>query len=137
MHLKLCFLHMANTCPDDRQSRHSNFTLTVTLYIWVTQILKLRMEMKSPYKGHTSHPSFLQLLRHTSGLLHHISGLPKILHWLCLTFLTTLCLWGAPYERPRQGNAPRSTPTYYPGGHMYVVVQREQQYKFSLISLQD
>ena len=32
-------------------------------------------------------------------------------------------LWGAPYERPRQGDAPRSTPTYYPGGCRYVCCQ--------------
>ena len=31
-----------------------------------------------------------------------------------------LGLGGAPYEQPRQGNMPRSTPTYYIGGHMYV-----------------
>ena len=55
-----------------------------------------------------------------SGSLRDISGLPKILHWLCLALLMTLGLWRAPYEQPRQGDAPRSTPTYYPGGHMYV-----------------
>ena len=32
----------------------------------------------------------------------------------------TLVLWGAPYERPRQGDAPRSTPTDYPGGCVYI-----------------
>ena len=59
MHDELCFLHMAHTCPDNRQSSHSNFTATGTWYIWVTQILKLRMEVTFPYKGHTSRPSFL------------------------------------------------------------------------------
>ena len=34
-----------------------------------------------------------------------------------------LGLWGAPYEQPRQGDGPRSTPTYYSGGHMYVCCQ--------------
>ena len=32
-------------------------------------------------------------------------------------------LWGSPYEQPRQGDAPRSTPTYYPGGHVYIHCQ--------------
>ena len=72
------------------------------------------------YEGHTSHPSFSRLLHHTSGLLCHTSRLPKILHWLCLTLLMMLGLWGAPYEQPRQGDMPRSTPTYYPGGLVYV-----------------
>ena len=72
------------------------------------------METTSPYKGHTSHASFSQLLHLTTGLLRDISGLPKILHWLCLTLLMTLALWGAPYEPPRQDGAPRSAPTYYP-----------------------
>ena len=35
--------------PYDRQSSHASFTVTVTSYIWVTQILKLRMETASPY----------------------------------------------------------------------------------------
>ena len=38
MHYELCFLHMAHTCPDDRQSSCSSFTATATLYIWVTKI---------------------------------------------------------------------------------------------------
>ena len=29
-------------------------------------------------------------------------------------------LMGVPYERPRYGDAPRSTPTYYLGGRVYV-----------------
>ena len=123
MHYKLHFLHVAHTCSDDRQSSCSRFTVTATSYIQVTEILKLCVEMTSPYKGHTSHPSFSQLLHHTSRLLHDISRLPKILHWLCLTFLTMSGLWGAPYEQPRQGNASRSTPTYYPGGCLYVRCQ--------------
>ena len=40
--------------PYDRQSSRTNFTATVTSYIRVTQILKLRMETASPYEGHTS-----------------------------------------------------------------------------------
>ena len=34
-----------------------------------------------------------------------------------------LGLWGVPYERPRYGDAPRSTPTYYLGGRVYVRCQ--------------
>ena len=79
------------------------------------------METASPYEGHTSRTFFARLLDPASGLLRHTSGLPKILHRLRLTLLMTLCLWGVPYEQPRQGNAPRSTPTYYPGGCMYVL----------------
>ena len=75
-----------------------SFTATAALYIRVTQILKLRMETASPYEGHTSRTFFAWLLDPTSGLLHHTSGLPKILPWLCLTLLTTLGLWGAPSE---------------------------------------
>ena len=112
MHYECCFLRMAHTCPYDRQSSHVSFTVTATLYIWVTGNLNLCVETTSPYKA--SHPSFLRLLHLTSGLLHRISGLPKILHSLCLTLLTMLALWGAPYEQPRQGSAPRPTPTYYP-----------------------
>ena len=97
-HYKLCFLHVTHKCPDDRQSSCSSFTVTVTLYIWVTQILKLCVETTSPYKGHTSCSSFSRLLHLTSGLLHHISGLPKILYWLHLTLLMILALWGALYE---------------------------------------
>ena len=115
-----CILHMAYKCPYDRQSSCTSFTVTVTSYIQVTQVLKLCMETTSPYEGHTSYPSFSRLLDPTSGLLHHTSRLPKILHWLCLTLLMMLGLWGAPYKCPRQGNVPRSTPTYYQGGCMYV-----------------
>ena len=43
--------------PYDRQSSHTNFTATATLYIWVTQNLKRRGETASPYEGHTSRPS--------------------------------------------------------------------------------
>ena len=78
------------------------------------------METASPYEGHTSRTFFARLLDPTSGLHHHTSGLPKILSWLHLTFLTMLGLWGVPYERPRQVDVPRTTPTYYPGGRVYV-----------------
>ena len=114
MHYKLCFLHVAHACPYDRQSHHTISTVTATSYIQVTEHSDLCMESTSPYEGHTHHPSSSQLLHPTSGLLWHISGLPKILHWLCLTLLTMLALWGAPYKQPRQGGTPRSTPTYYP-----------------------
>ena len=97
-----------------------NFTATATSYIQVTQNLKQCMEIASPYKGHTSHTFFAQLLDPTSGLLQHTSGLPKILPRLRLTLLTTLGLWGVPSEQPRQVDAPRSTPTCYLGGRMYV-----------------
>ena len=95
-HYELCFLCVAHTYPDDRQSSCSSFTATATSYIWVTEILKLCVETTSPYKGHTSCPSFSRLVHLTSRLLHHISRLPKILHWLHLTLLMTLALWGAP-----------------------------------------
>ena len=49
--------------------------------------------------------------------LRHTSGLPKILPRLPLTLLTML---GLTYERPRYGDAPRSTPTYYLGGRVCV-----------------
>ena len=92
----------------------------MTSYIGVTQNLKRREETASPYEGHTSHTFFARLLDPTSGSLRHTSGLPKILPRLRLTLLTTLGLLGVPYERPRQGDAPRSTPTYYLRGCMYV-----------------
>ena len=114
MHYELCFLCVAPTCPDDRQSSCLHFTPTATSYIWVTKILNLHVETTSPYEGHTSCSSFSRLLHLTSRSLCHISGLPKILHWLHLTLVTMLALWGAPYEQPRQGGTPRSTPTYYP-----------------------
>ena len=78
------------------------------------------METASPYEGHTSHTFFARLFDPTSGLLRHTSGLPKILPRLRLTLLTMLGLWGVPYERPRQSDAPRTTPTYYLGGRVYV-----------------
>ena len=52
----------------------------------------LRVKTASPYKGHTSHTFFARLLDLTSGLLHHTSGLPKILPWLCLTLLLSMRL---------------------------------------------
>ena len=84
--------------PYNRQSSRMSFTATTTSYIRVTQILKLCMETTSPYEGHTSCPSFSRLLHPTSGLLSYTSRFPKILHWLHLTLLTMLGLWGAPYE---------------------------------------
>ena len=97
-----------------------SFIVTATSYIRVNLILKLCVETTSHYEGHTSHLSFSQLLHCTSGLLHHTPRLPKILHWLHLTLLMTLGIWGAPHEQPRQGNTPTSKPTYYPGGYVYV-----------------
>ena len=73
---------------------------------------KLCVETASPYEGDTSRTFFARLLDPTSGLLHHISGLPKILHQLRLTLLKMLCSWGVPYEQPRLGDAPRPTSTY-------------------------
>ena len=96
--------------PYDRQSSRMNFTATVTLYIQVTQNLKRRVETTSPHEGHTSRTFFVRLPNPTSGLLRHTSGLPKILPWLHLTLLTTLGLWGAPSERPRQVDTPSTTP---------------------------
>ena len=106
--------------PYDRQSSRTNFTATATLYIRVTQNLNLRVEIASPYKGHTSHTFFARIVNPTSGLLRHTSGLPKILPRLRLTLLMTLGLWGVPYERPRQVDVPRTTATYYLGGRGYI-----------------
>ena len=100
-----------------------NVTATATSYIWVNQNLKRRVETASPYEGHTSRTFVARLLDPTSGLLQNTSGLPKILPWLHLTLLTMLGLWGVPSEQPRQVNAPRSTPTYYLGGRVYVHCQ--------------
>ena len=104
--------------PYDRQSSRTNFTATETSYIRVSQNLKRRVETTSPYEGHTSHTFFARLLYPTSGLCLHTSGLPKILPRLHLTLLTMLGLWGVPYERPRQSDAPRTIPTYYLGGRV-------------------
>ena len=106
--------------PYDRQSSRTNFNVTATSYIRVTQNLKRRMEIESPYEGHTSRTFFARLRDTTSGLLRHTSGLPKILPRLCLTLLTMLGRWGVPYERPRLVDAPRTTPTHYLGGRAYV-----------------
>ena len=38
-----------------------------------------------------------------------------------LTLLTMLGLWGVPSEQSRQVDVPRSTPTYYPGGRVYIL----------------
>ena len=78
------------------------------------------MEIASPYEGHTSRTFFARLLDSTSGLLRNTSGLPKILPRLRLTLLMMLGLWGVPYERPRLVDAPRTTPTCYLGGRVYV-----------------
>ena len=106
--------------PYDRQSSRTNFTATVTLYLRVTQNLKQRMETASPYEVDTSRTFFVRLLDPTSGLLLHTSGLPKILPLLHLTLLMILGLWGVPYERSRHIVAPRTIPTCYPGGRVYV-----------------
>ena len=63
--------------PYDRQSSRTNFNATATSYIRVTQNLKRRVEIASPYKGHTSRTFFARLLDSTSGLLRDTSGLPK------------------------------------------------------------
>ena len=81
------------------------------------------METPFPYEGHTSCTFFARLFDPTSRLLHHTSRLPKILPRLHLTLLTMLGLCGEPSEQPRQVNTPRSTTTYYPGGHVYVRCQ--------------
>ena len=81
------------------------------------------METASPYEGHTSCTFFVGLPDTTSELLCHTSGLPKILPRLRLAPLTMLGLWGVPYEQSRQDDAPRTTPTYYPGGRVYVCCQ--------------
>ena len=113
-------MHHERGNPYDRQSSRTNFTATATSYIRVTLSLKRHMETTSPYEGHTSCTFFVWLLDSTSGLLRHTSGLPKILPRLRLTLLTMLGLWGVPYERPRLVDAPRTTPTYYLGGCVYV-----------------
>ena len=84
--------------PYDRQSSRTKFNATVASYIRVTQKLKQRVDLASPYKGHTSRIFFARLLDPMSRLLRHTSGSPKILPRLCLTLLTTLDLWGVPYE---------------------------------------
>ena len=112
--------HHEHDNPYDRQSSRTNFNATATSYIRVTQNFKPHMQTASPYEGHTTHTFFARLLDPTSGLLRHTSGLPKILPQLRLTLLTMLGLWGVPYEQPRQSDAPRTTPTYYLGGRVYV-----------------
>ena len=109
--------------PYNRQSSRTNFSATATSYIRVTQNLKRRVETTSPYEGHTSRTFFARLLDPTSGLLHHTSGLPKILTWLRLTLLTMLGLWRVPCRQHRLVDAPRTTPTCYPGGRVYVRCQ--------------
>ena len=106
--------------PYDRQSSRTNFNATATSYIRVTQNLKRRMEITSPYEGHTSRTFFARLRDTTSGLLRHTSRLPKILPRLRLTLLMMLGLWGVPYKRPRLVDAPRTAPTHYLRGRAYV-----------------
>ena len=84
--------------PYGRQSSRTNFNATATSYIRVTQNLKRRVEIASPYEGHTSRTFYTRLRDTTSGLLRDTSGLPKILPRLRLTLLTMLGLWGVPYE---------------------------------------
>ena len=95
MNFAFCVWHTNTLMTDSPVTRV--FTVTVTSYIWITQILKLHMETTSTYKGRTSCPSFSRLLHSTSGLLCYTCALPKILHQLHLTLLTTLGLWGAPF----------------------------------------
>ena len=106
--------------PYDRQSSHTNFNATATSYIRVTQNLKRRVEIASPYEGHTSRTFYARLRDTTSGFLRHTSGLPKILPRLRLTLLMVIGRWGVSYERPRLDDAPRTTPTHYLGGRAYV-----------------
>ena len=90
-------LGVAHACPlQTFQSLYSN--VTETSYIQVTVNPHLRMELTSSNEGHTSHPSFLQLLHHTFRFLHDTSGTPKILCWIHLTPLVMLALWGAPHK---------------------------------------
>ena len=84
--------------PYDRQSSRTNFNVTATSFIRVTQNLKRRVEIASPYAGHTGRTFYTRLRDTTSGLLRHTSGLPNILPRLCLTLLTMLGRWGVPYE---------------------------------------
>ena len=115
--------HHERDNPYDRQSSRTKCTATATSYIRVTQNLKRRVEIASPYEGHTSRTFYTRLRDTTSGLLRHISGLPKILPRLRLTLLTMLGLWGVPYERPRQADAPNTTPIQNLGGRAYVCCQ--------------
>ena len=55
-HYECQFLCMEHGCPYDRQSGHSNLSVTRTSYIWVTQNEYIYVEPVSPYEGHTSHP---------------------------------------------------------------------------------
>ena len=112
--------HHERGSPYDRQSSRTNFNATATSYIRVTQNLKRRVETASPYEGHTSRTFYARLRDTTSGLLHHTSGLPKILPRLRLTLLMMLGRWGVSYERPRLDDAPRTTPTHYLGGRAFI-----------------
>ena len=76
--------------PYDRQSSRTNFNATAKSYLRVTQNLKQRVEIASPYEGHTSRTFYARLRDTTSGLLRHTSGLPKILPRLRLTLLMVI-----------------------------------------------
>ena len=66
VHYKLCFLHITHACPYDRQSSHTSFTMTVTLFIQVTQKPHLHMKTSSLTKDIPVtlcfHDSFMVLL---------------------------------------------------------------------------
>ena len=79
-------IHHERGNPYDRQSSRTNFNATATSYIRVTQNLKRRLEIASPYEEHTSRTFFARLLDSFSGLLHHTSGLPKYYHDYVLPF---------------------------------------------------
>ena len=66
--------------PYDRQSSRTNFTATATSYIRVTQNLKQRVEIASPYEGHTSCTFYTRLRDTTSGLPKIHPGYPKYYH---------------------------------------------------------
>ena len=64
MHNECCFLCMAYAYPYNRLSSHVSFTVSVTSYIRVSQILDLCMETTSPYKGPTPSSYFQVTLSH-------------------------------------------------------------------------
>ena len=69
--------HHERDNPYDRQSSCTNFNATATSYIRVTQNLKRRVEIASPYEGHTSRTFFARLIDSTSAI--H-PGYPKYYH---------------------------------------------------------
>ena len=72
--------HHEHGNPYDRQSSRMNFTATATSYIRVSQNLKQRVEIASPYEGHTSCTFYTQLRDTTSGLPKIQPGYPKYYH---------------------------------------------------------